>query len=196
MSAGAVMNNERWRKVPGFPRHDASDRGQIGSRCNNNGKLSKTRQVLKPKIDKNRYACVVLYRDGRGHHKLVHRLVLEAFKGPCPPGHEASHDDGDSLNNIPSNLLWEIPGENSRRLKRCKRISEALRGHKVSDETRRRMGKAARKRKRRPQTAETCRKISEAQRGRRFSPEHCEAIRRGKAEAKRRRQENLNEKET
>lgn len=43
---------------------------------------------------------------------LVHRLVLEAFIGPCPPGYEASHEDGNPTNNDLSNLRWRPKGDN------------------------------------------------------------------------------------
>lgn len=51
--------------------------------------------------------------DGSGpQHEWLHRLILEAFKGPCPPGHQAAHLDGDGHNNVPGNLKWKTPLEN------------------------------------------------------------------------------------
>lgn len=41
-----------------------------------------------------------------GTLRLVHQLVLEAFVGPRPPGHEASHRDGNPVNNRLENLEW------------------------------------------------------------------------------------------
>lgn len=43
----------------------------------------------------------------------VHRLVLEAFIGPCPPGMEACHNDGNPRNNALSNLRWDTSENNS-----------------------------------------------------------------------------------
>lgn len=57
------------------------------------------------------YPCVRLTGTGRGQQS-VHRLVLEAFHGPCPPGCEASHLDDDGWNNRPGNLTWESHKEN------------------------------------------------------------------------------------
>jgi hypothetical protein len=37
----------------------------------------------------------------------VHRLVLEAFRGPCPPGMEACHGNGDRGDPRLSNLRWD-----------------------------------------------------------------------------------------
>jgi hypothetical protein len=42
----------------------------------------------------------------------VHRLVLEAFRGPCPPGHETRHHDGDKQNNSLDNLSWATHKKN------------------------------------------------------------------------------------
>ncbi len=38
---------------------------------------------------------------------LIHRIVLEAFKGPCPEGMEACHNDGIPHHNRPENLRWD-----------------------------------------------------------------------------------------
>lgn len=52
-----------------------------------------------------RVAGVILY-------EIVHRLVLEAFVGECPAGHEARHLDGNRINNHRSNLEWSTHSEN------------------------------------------------------------------------------------
>lgn len=39
--------------------------------------------------------------------KLIHRIVLEAFIGPCPVGMECCHNDGDRKNNTLANLRWD-----------------------------------------------------------------------------------------
>ncbi len=43
----------------------------------------------------------------------VHRLVLEAFVGPCPEGMECRHLDGDRTNNRLENLAWGTRKENT-----------------------------------------------------------------------------------
>lgn len=43
----------------------------------------------------------------------IHVLVLETFVGPCPPGQEARHLDGNPANNRLSNLCWGTPLENA-----------------------------------------------------------------------------------
>ncbi len=42
----------------------------------------------------------------------VHRLVLHAFVGPCPPGLEGAHLNGDPGDNRLPNLVWVTRKEN------------------------------------------------------------------------------------
>ena len=56
---------------------------------------------------------VDLIRGGKKHRKYVSRIVLEAFRGPCPKGMEACHDpDPDVNNNRLENLRWDTHLEN------------------------------------------------------------------------------------
>lgn len=47
--------------------------------------------------------------------KFVHVAVCEAFHGPRPEGHDASHRDGNPDNNRPDNLVWETRAESMAR---------------------------------------------------------------------------------
>jgi hypothetical protein len=51
----------------------------------------------------------------KGKRKTIsfHRVVLEAFVGPCPKGMECAHLDGNPQNNRVSNLKWVTPKENN-----------------------------------------------------------------------------------
>lgn len=101
------------REIPGFPNYRAGDDGSVWSSFNNRwGTLSEWRK-LKPGTN-NKYGrqIVVLTRDGKHHSRHVHRLVLEAFVGLCPDGHEALHRDGNASNNALANLHWGTPDEN------------------------------------------------------------------------------------
>lgn len=48
-----------------------------------------------------------------GRKKIyIHRLMLETFVGPCPPGCEAAHNNGIKTDNRLSNLRWATRKEN------------------------------------------------------------------------------------
>jgi hypothetical protein len=47
----------------------------------------------------------------------IHRLVLAAFVGPCPAGHEGSHINGQPADNRLENLRWETRAANMAQLR-------------------------------------------------------------------------------
>lgn len=59
------------------------------------------------------YRLKTFHIDGRPKDFYVHRLICEAFHGPCPPLNECRHDDGNKLNNAASNLSWGTKQENA-----------------------------------------------------------------------------------
>lgn len=59
------------------------------------------------------YVICGLMKDGKWKQCLVHRLVLEAFVGPCPDGQESRHGDNNRQNNALSNLCWGTRLENA-----------------------------------------------------------------------------------
>lgn len=72
------------------------------------------------KLDYKGYPRIAIYipandqhdRHGKQKHKRIHNLVLEAFVGPCPPGMEGCHENGNKLDNRLSNLRWDTPQSN------------------------------------------------------------------------------------
>lgn len=62
-------------------------------------------------------------------NKYIHRLVLEAFVGPCPDGMEALHSDGNKTNNNVDNLRWGTPSENNRDIVKHGRHRNARKTH-------------------------------------------------------------------
>lgn len=77
----------------------------------------------------------------------VHRLVLETFIGPPPPGKPyALHYDGDPENNHLSNLRWGSPSENTHDKVRHGRVTKpgarpwCKRGHEQGVENTYKMG--------------------------------------------------------
>lgn len=56
---------------------------------------------------------VNLSRDGKKTSRFIHRLVLEAFVGPCPKGLICCHNDGNQANNRVKNLRWDTYQSNA-----------------------------------------------------------------------------------
>lgn len=114
------MTHERWLPVPGFSgRYSASTLGRIRSEprsyLNNGTPQSLPQRILKAGPSKSHgYPVVNIRRSDRSRPELVHRLVLETFRGPCPPGMEGAHGDGDKLNTKLSNLRWATPSANNK----------------------------------------------------------------------------------
>lgn len=108
---------EAWRAIPGQERaYEVSDFGgarslpRVITRSNDVTQTVPGR-TLRPVTGKNGYQSIVL--PGRDR-RLLHRLVLLTFVGPCPEGMEGCHNDGDKLNNRLSNLRWDTRSSNAK----------------------------------------------------------------------------------
>jgi HNH endonuclease/NUMOD4 motif len=96
---------EEWKPVPDS-HLEVSSLGRV--RSNAWGKTS----ILKPYPNTTGYLLVNWRSNGKRFSRLVHRLVLEAFRGPCPADYESRHRDGSQVNNILDNLIWGTKGDN------------------------------------------------------------------------------------
>lgn len=102
-------NSEEWRPVPDYEGlYEVSNHGRVLSLPRET-----TRGGVMGLISNSSYFLVVLCKDGKKSRFYIHRLVLFAFAGPCPPGFECRHLDGDPSNNSFSNLRWGTKKENS-----------------------------------------------------------------------------------
>lgn len=69
-------------------------------------KLSTPEKILRPRIRRNGYCIVSLWRDGRSGDYYVHRLVATAFI-ENPLGYNVvNHKDQNPRNNVVDNLEW------------------------------------------------------------------------------------------
>lgn len=108
----------RWLPVPGYEGiYEISDHGDVRSVARKiSGRDGRTWDLTGgPRAtfpDAKGYPRVVLCRDDRGKTFKVHRLVLEAFVGPCPPGMEACHADDNPRNLNIANLRWDTKSAN------------------------------------------------------------------------------------
>jgi hypothetical protein len=105
-----------YKDVPGSPGYRVGDDGTVwrycpGSRSQPKRRPPRWKQVGHPV--RFGYQRVVLAPKGCPRVcRFTHRLVLEVFVGPCPPGMEACHNDGDPANNALTNLRWDTHQSN------------------------------------------------------------------------------------
>jgi len=133
---------EHWRPIVGYEgRYEVSDLGAVRSlprlvRSGSGGLKPIPGTVMKPAIGKWGHLSVDLYKGGKKTRRVfrVHRLVLEAFVGPCPEGMEVCHNDGIASNNRVGNLRYDTRSGN--KLDRVRhgtdhnaRKTECIQGH-------------------------------------------------------------------
>ena len=87
--------NLNWLLVNGFD-YQISDCGLVWS--------NKTNRILKPGIDSQGYAFVILRKNNKSHRKSVSRLVAAAFIGEIDQGVIVDHINSDKLDNRAENL--------------------------------------------------------------------------------------------
>lgn len=111
------MTAEKLLTIPSFPDYLVSDRGRVFRRFfrNRHGAKQLDPPAVVKQIPSFGYMRVFLTVNGVRKSAGVHRLVLDAFSGPCPVGFEASHLDGCRSNNAISNLVWESRSDNHKR---------------------------------------------------------------------------------
>lgn len=108
-----MATEETWKPVVGFPGYEVSDYGRVRSWLNTGGYGHRAEpKIRKVTAHKNGgHLWLALRSGGKYQYRFVHRLVLEAFVGPCPTGQEGCHRDDDPTNNHLSNLRWDTrPG--------------------------------------------------------------------------------------
>ncbi len=96
-----------YRDVAGYPGYRVGNDGSLWS-CRKRGRGAKgvTNQwsLLRGHIDHDGRRRIML-RPGK-QYVPVSQLILVAFVGPCPPGMEVCHGDGDASNDALTNLRW------------------------------------------------------------------------------------------
>lgn len=92
-----------YRPIPSRPRYWAGSDGSIWSHCRD-VPFKRKNSVLP---NGRAYICFPGPQLAQ-----VSRLVLEAFRGPCPPGMECCHNNGNCLDNRIANLRWDTRASN------------------------------------------------------------------------------------
>ena len=112
----------QYRDIPGCPGYRVGSDGSVWSCWKRFGKPSgrgcmhmMTDRWIRLKPSSGQWGHKRVYLKGMPGLQLVHRLVLEAFVGPCPDGMEACHGpDHDPSNNRLENLRWDTHSANMR----------------------------------------------------------------------------------
>ncbi len=110
----------QFRDVPGYPAYRVGDDGSVWScwrRVGRGGgfanRLTERWRRMKPGVQAKGYLYVNLcFARGNVRTFRVHRLVLEAFVGPCPEGMECRHLNGVRADCRLENLIWGTRAEN------------------------------------------------------------------------------------
>jgi hypothetical protein len=112
-----LAEQEAWRPIPGWEgTYEVSNLGRVRAvrfRNKQSWRVLDEPRVLRDwPHDRTGHRRVSLCRDGTRRDRDIHQLVLLTFVGPCPPGHEGAHLDGNPRNNRLSNLAWATHAEN------------------------------------------------------------------------------------
>ena len=122
------MTSNNLKPILNFPGYSITRDGRVWSSRPCRGTSGRW---LKPrKINKYGHLSVLMSREKKEYQRLVHRLVLEAFAGPCPEGMQCRHLDGNPGNNSLENLKWGTPKENSEDTLRHGTISRGVQNGK------------------------------------------------------------------
>ena len=117
------------KTISDFPEYEIGVMGNVYNK--KSGRLLKTQS-------NNGYRQIGLYKNKIQYSRLIHRLVLEAYVGPCPKNKECCHNNGNRADNRLSNLRWDTRNENAKDAMRhgtsvCLRVGENSIGHKLTE---------------------------------------------------------------
>lgn len=112
------MTAERWLPVAEFPGYEVSDHGRVRSidriSVHKNGRTFNLRGRVLKQGTLPPWGYKTVHMGGGSHTgRYIHRLVLEAFVGPCPDGMEGCHKNCNTADNRLSNLRWDTKSGNA-----------------------------------------------------------------------------------
>ena len=98
-----------WKPIGGWPNYEVSSDGQVRSLPRERARGG----LLKQAVNARGYRYVGLSRGAEVKRIRVHKLVAEAFLGPCPAGQEVRHLDDDKDRNCVENLAYGTRRQNA-----------------------------------------------------------------------------------
>lgn len=103
-----------WKEVPGFPGYEAGVSGNVRSWWAGQQKAEEPKILTPTKNNRSGYYYVTMIaEDGKKRNCVLHRVILLAHRGPCPPGMEGRHfPDRDKANCRLENLSYASHQEN------------------------------------------------------------------------------------
>lgn len=119
-----MQEQEIWKDISGFDgKYRVSNLGRVMTLWG----TKKANNILKITQFSNGYSRVVLYKDGKGYEKLVHRLVAEAFI-PNPNNYPCvNHKNENKTDNRVENLEWCTYGYNNSYNGKAQRVKKIQR---------------------------------------------------------------------
>lgn len=139
--------NEVWKPIPGYEEYyEISSLGRVKRIKVGHG--TQAGRIIKEYFDKHTGYCrVALSVNSKVKDYSVHRLVAMTFLPNPEEKREVNHINGIKTDNRLENLEWATPSENrihayDTGLIDKERISEANKGRKISEDTRKKMSEA------------------------------------------------------
>jgi hypothetical protein len=114
-----INAREIWKSIPGYEGYyEVSNCGRVRSLdriiIRSDGiKVPQIGKLMRTQPTQHGRRSVMMCGPGlKTRRREVHRMVLEAFVGPCPENMEACHRDDDCTNNHLENLRWDTKRSN------------------------------------------------------------------------------------
>ncbi|MCC6419530.1 MAG: HNH endonuclease [Gemmataceae bacterium] len=101
-----------YRDIQEFPGYRVGSDGSVWTLRYKGVRRNGWRQLGLSQRKRQGYITACFRQGGKNHIRYVHRLVLEAFIGPCPDGMESRHMNGNPHDNRLENLCWGTRQQN------------------------------------------------------------------------------------
>ena len=100
------LDGEEWKPIEGFEGYEISNFGRVKS-------FKKGKAIIRKPVLNIDYLAIGLWIGCKKNHRLVHRLVAEAFLPNPDNKPEVNHRVGCKFNCHVSNLVWSTSSENT-----------------------------------------------------------------------------------